>query len=76
MITERATKEYYVSCNTCGRRAAQGLSKQEARDLAQEAGFRHWQKWNGLEYIQRDFCPECYENFGLAGGDAKGGEWV
>lgn len=60
MITERTETVYAVTCDNCGARADWGLSEKEARDLAQEAGWYHKQRFNGLEYVSRDLCPQCY----------------
>jgi len=47
---ERTQKEYAIICNRCGKRGPWGLSKQEAKELAEQDG---WQMKDG------PLCPEC-----------------
>ena len=49
---ERTLKEYAIVCNRCGDRGPWAFSKQEARELAKEYGWR-------LE--DGPLCPECQE---------------
>jgi hypothetical protein len=49
---ERTLKEYAIVCNRCGDRGPWGFSKQEARELAEEYG---WRLKDG------PLCPECQE---------------
>jgi Fe2+ or Zn2+ uptake regulation protein len=52
-IEKRAQhKEYAVICSRCGAVAPWALSKQEARELAEESG------WQLVEYGP-PLCPEC-----------------
>lgn len=60
MIRERVVTQFYVECNLCGAKACNlygpgarfALSRDEALELAREAGYMKFRSYSHI-------CPEC-----------------
>lgn len=59
MLLRKLIMTYGIVCDKCGATADFSRDDDDAKSAAIEAGFTHYDWYNGLEYIHRDYCPTC-----------------
>ena len=52
---------YRVRCDSCSKVGPKSPVQEEAISHAIQENWRHVTWWTGLEYVQKDFCPDCLE---------------